>query len=471
MTAPTASPPPDQGEAAGPFSDAYRIVTISIVALVTIIAFEAMAVSTVMPAVASELNALRSYGLAFSVMLTAELLGIVVAGVWVDRSGPLPALLVGQVLLGVGSVICGAALRLEMLLLGRGLAGLGAGLLMVVFFVVIGRVYPEQVRPRLFGLVSAAWVVPSLLGPPVAAWIALHLTWRWVFWIVVAPIAATAAVFIAKKHIIGDAGDAVVSSRDHAAHVRAAWLGLVIALAAGAVQLGTHELEPEWSAKTLTALAGVIGLVIAAPLLLPTGTWTMRRGLPSVILARFLASLSFFGTVTFLPLYLVNERGLSIGVAGVILAIGSLGWAGGSLIQGSPRWEGRRAQLISIGGIGLTIGITGNALAAWFALPVPLIPLCLVLMGLGMGLTTATTSVLTLLLATEAEHGEASTSLNLADVLGSVSGIAAGGALFAALHSAAGADAHVFGLIWAITGLTSALLIVAGRRVRPRAHA
>lgn len=463
----TSQPATDQDAALGPFSTAYRAVTVSVLALVTIIAFESMAVSTVMPEVARELDALRSYGLAFSVMLTAELLGIVLAGVWVDRSGPMPPLLVGQGLLVLGSLLCGASLGLEMLLLGRALAGLGAGLLMVVFFVVIGRAYPEAVRPRLFGLVSAAWVMPSLIGPPVAAWIAVHLSWRWVFWVVVAPIIATTLVLMTRSHLIGAAGAATVSSRDHAAHVRVAWLGMGIALAAGAVQLGTHELELVWSAKTGLAVLGVVGLVVAAPLLLPAGTWVMRRGLPSVNLARFLGSLSFFGTVTFVPLYLVNERDLSIGMAGLVLAIGSVGWGAGSLIQGWPRWDGRRERLISIGGLGLTVGICGIALSAWFTLPVIVFPLCLVLMGLGMGLSAATTSVLMLALSTEAEHGESSTSLNLADVLGSVTGIASGGAIFAALHTTAGADARVFGTIWAITAVAAGLLVLTGRRVRP----
>lgn len=467
MSRPSHPPDPVRGGSDGPFAGAYRIVTISILLLVTIIAFELMAVSTAMPEVARELSAVRSYGLAFSVMLTAELLGIVLAGVWADRSGPLPSLFTGLLLLAVGSFICGAAVRLEMLLAGRTLAGLGAGLLMVVFFVIIGRVYPESIRPRLFGLVSAAWVVPSLLGPPIAGWITLHLSWRWVFWVVVAPIVVVGGVLLTKSHIIGDAGTATVSSRDHAAHVRAAWLGLAIALAAGAVQLGTHELELEWSAKTILAVIGVIGLVVTAPLLLPGGMWTMRRGLPSVMLARFLASLSFFGTVTFLPLYLVNERRMSVGLAGVVLAIGSLGWTVGSLIQGNSRWDGRRDQLIVLGGLGLVAGSCGSALTAWLTLPVLLFPLCLVLMGLGMGMTTATTSVFTLLLASEAEYGEVSTSLNLSDVLGSVTGIATSGAIFAALHIAPGADAHIFGLIWVVTAAAAATLVLVGRRVQP----
>ncbi|NLJ52756.1 MAG: MFS transporter, partial [Intrasporangiaceae bacterium] len=116
----------------------------------------------------------------------------------------------------------------------------------------------------------------------------------------------------------------------------------------------------------------------------------------------------------------------------------------------------------------LSAGVIGHALAAWLTLPVPFFPVLLVVMGLGMGLATSTSSVLTLALSSAAEHGQASTSLNLADVLGSVTVIAAGGAVFAALHVAAGQDATVFALIWAIVAVGAVLLVIAGRRIRTR---
>ena len=56
--------------------------------VVVAVAFEAIAVATAMPVAARELDGLRSYGLAFSVFLTASLLGMVVAGEMSDRRGP-----------------------------------------------------------------------------------------------------------------------------------------------------------------------------------------------------------------------------------------------------------------------------------------------------------------------------------------------------------------------------------------------
>src|SRR5680860_856104 len=175
----------------GPMSSTYRWLTVALLALVTIIAFESMAISTAMPSVAKDLNAVRSYGLAFSLMLTAELLGIVLAGVWSDRQGPLPPLFAGQVLLAAGSATAGLAQTFPMLLVGRLIAGLGSGLIVVALYVVIGRAYPDSLRPKVFSWVSAAWVLPSLIGPPISGWLASTWSWRWVFLIVLVPVSYT----------------------------------------------------------------------------------------------------------------------------------------------------------------------------------------------------------------------------------------------------------------------------------------
>lgn len=187
----------------------YRLLTVALLALVTIIAFESMAISTAMPAVAGELNAVRSYGLAFSFMLTAELLGIVLAGVWADRRGPLPSLFAGQLLMAAGSAMAGLAPTFTVLLAGRLTAGLGAGLIVVALYVVIGRAYPDALRPKVFSWISAAWVLPSLLGPPIAGWLTSTWSWRWVFLIVLAPIAVTFAVVSSQRaRITGGPADA-----------------------------------------------------------------------------------------------------------------------------------------------------------------------------------------------------------------------------------------------------------------------
>ncbi len=450
----------------GPLSRTYLEVTLAVLALVTIVAFESMAVSTAMPSVARELDAVRSYGFAFSVMLTAQLLGIVLAGVWSDRSGPLAGTVVGQALLAGGSGLCGMATTFPMFLVGRALTGLGGGLLVVMLYIIAGRVYPEHVRPRLFTYVSAAWVLPSLLGAPISAGLTTHLSWRWVFWGVVPPILLTMfAIAHARRRVNTSGLTAAVSSRDRNAHVRAAWAGLGIAVAAGALQYGTHHLRLEWSVKTVVAIAGLVGVVAVAPMLVPAGTWVMRRGIPSVMLARALYTGSFYAGVTYVPLFLVGQRGTSLQTAGLALAVGAIGWAGGAWYQGHDALHLPRYRLVELGGVLLASGLAVVGAVSALHLPWPLAPLGLVLMGLAMGLGVTTTTVLALELSPMEDHGTASSSLQLADVLGSVIGIAAATAVFAALHVPE-QDDGLFGAIFVGLALIAAVGIPAGQRIR-----
>jgi MFS family permease len=450
---------------------AYRLLTLALLALVTIIAFEAMAISTAMPQVARDLDAVRSYGLAFSFMLTAELLGIVLAGVWADRRGPLPSLFAGQLLMAAGSAMAGLAPTFTMLLAGRLIAGLGAGLIVVALYVVIGRAYPDALRPKVFSWVSAAWVLPSLIGPPIAGWLTSTWSWRWVFLIVLAPIAVTFAVVSTQRNRItaGSTADEGVPPdqgvpADRSGHRRLALLGLGVAISAGAMQWGSAQLAAAHALPvTLTAL-GLVGIAATAPRLVPAGTLLMSRGLPAVMMSRFLLTASFNGAVTFIPLMLVNERHLSLTTAGIMLTVGALGWSVGSFVQGHRLMHNRRSELVVAGGVALTVGILLLAAIAELGWHYYVVGLATALSGLGMGLAMSSTSVLSLALSPISDHGRTSSSLQVSDVLGSVMGISAAGAVFAAMHNPAGSDIHVFELIWLSLAAVSALAVVGGQR-------
>jgi hypothetical protein len=64
------------------------------------------------------------------------------------------------------------------------------------------------------------------------------------------------------------------------------------------------------------------------------------------------------------------------------------------------------------------------------------------------------------------DHGRTSSSLQVADVLGSVMGISAAGALFAAMHDPNGSDLRVFEIIWVSLAAVAALVMVGGQRTR-----
>ncbi len=169
---------------------AYAATTIGMFALIAIVAFEAMAVVTVMPTIARDLDGLPLYALSFAAPLASGVIGMVAAGGWSDRRGPGVPLVVSLVLFSLGLVVCGTAPTMEVLVAGRVLQGLGGGALTVALYVVVGLVYAEDQQPAVFASFAAAWVLPSLFGPGLAAAVASAWGWRWVFLSVVVLAAA-----------------------------------------------------------------------------------------------------------------------------------------------------------------------------------------------------------------------------------------------------------------------------------------
>ncbi len=376
--------------------------------------------------------------------------------------------------------MAGLAQTFPILLVGRLIAGLGSGLIVVALYVVIGRAYPDSLRPKVFSWVSAAWVLPSLIGPPISGWLASTWSWRWVFLIVLLPIAVTFLVVLSQRDRITDGGvhpDAEVRGSagagagasavgDHVGHRQMAFLGLAVAVSAGAMQWGADQLSTSHLLPVAVAVLGFVGVGVIAPRLLPPGTLRMARGLPSVMNSRFLLTGSFNGAVTFIPLMLVNERHLGLTTAGFMLTVGALGWSVGSTVQGHHALHDRRSELVITGGASLAVGILLLAAIAAFGWHYYLVGLATTVSGLGMGLAMSSTSVLSLALSAVRDHGRTASSLQLADVLGSVMGISAAGAVFAALHQPHGSDIPVFVLMWVTLAGVASLVVVGGQRIR-----
>jgi MFS family permease len=443
-------------------------------------------VSTAMPVAATELGGVREYSLAFSLFLTTSLLGTVLAGGWADATGPRLPLVTGLALFGIGLVVSGVAGSFNLLILGRGIAGFGAGLQIVSLYVVVADAYPTERHAVIFGYLSAAWVIPSIIGPAVAGWVASSVSWRVVF-LAVPPLAVMAWLVLLRGLATvgtGRAGRAAeadmdgpdqsevedaVDGEDRAARsgrARAAY-GLGVAGGALLVQWGSQDIK-DWFGLPLTII-GVIVVVLSLPTLLPHGALRLSFGLPSVVITRGLLTASFFATETFIPLLLVTSRGFSPAQAGLVLTGASLGWSTGSWLLGREwlHWAKRRvlvtgAAIMAVGmvtlvGVGLAWFTEYAVLGIWlFA-------------GLGMGMAYSSTAVLALLLAPKGAEGRASSALQLCDGLGGVLGIGIAGAIFAVFHHPGHDDGHVLAAIWAGLAVVALGAMATGSRARLRA--
>ncbi|NUK43240.1 MFS transporter [Streptomyces lunaelactis] len=429
VTPPTDDRDDDRGsdvvpDGQGVLGKAHRALSVGIVSVVLLIAFEATAVGTAMPVAARELHGIPLYAFAFSAYFTTSLFAMVLSGQWADRYGPLRPLATGIAAFGAGLLLSGTAGTMWLFIIGRAVQGLGGGLVIVALYVVVSRAYPERLRPSIMAAFAASWVIPSVVGPLAAGTVTEHLGWRWVFIgipaLVVFPLAL--ALPAIRRMASGPADPAAPPQPFDGRRIR---LALGISLGAGLLQYAAQDLG--WL-SLLPAAAGAALLVPAALGLLPRGTYRAARGLPSVVLLRGIAAGSFIAAESFVPLMLVTQRGLSPTMAGLSLAVGGATWALGSYVQSRPRLEAYREGLMVTGMV-----MVAAAIATAPSVLIPWVPVWIVGVAwgvgcFGMGMVIASTSVLLLKLSAPGEAGANSAALEISDGLANVLLLAAGGA-------------------------------------------
>ncbi|MGN9842448.1 MFS transporter [Nonomuraea sp. H19] len=417
MTTTVETPP------AGVVSAPYRALSVGLVALVMLVAFEAMAVNTAMPVVARDLDGLPLYNLAFSATLAASVIATVLGGRWSDVRGPLPPVAVGVAGFVAGLLIAGFAPNMEVFVAGRFVQGLGGGLIQVALYVLVARVYPSEMHPKVFALFSAAWVVPSMVGPAIAGFVVQNADWRWIF-LGVSLIVIPSALLLWRGTGGRDLRDGIAGPAPGLGR-KLVWATLT-AVAAALIQYG--------SALKLAGvpllLAGIVLLAVALPKLLLPGSLTGAPGLPAAPVLRGLAFGSLTAAEILIPLMLINERGLTATGAGIVLTIGALGWSTGSWLKG----RGMISHMAAIrgGAAMIAAGIALVTLVLVDSVPLAVAYVAMAIAGLGIGALHPTVSVLVLELSEEGEEGQNSAAVGVGESVFTVVAVAVSGALFTA---------------------------------------
>lgn len=435
----------------------YLLATVGACALVFLSAFESLAVTTIMPLVSRDLDGASLYALAFAGPLATGVMGMVAAGNWSDRRGPAAPLYTSVALFVAGLLIAGMAGTMEMLVLGRLVQGLGGGAMTVALYVLVARVYPPVLHPKIFAAFAASWVVPSLIGPFAAGVVAQLSSWHWVFLGVVGLVIP--ALLMVVPAVRG------MDTRPPEEPVPWAFGRMGWAALAAAAVLGLNlSAEVPGVGGAIAVVALVLALVAVRPLV-PRGTLTARRGLPSVILVRGLASAAFFGAEVYLPYLLTERYAFTPTFAGLTLTGAALAWAGASAIQG--RLGARLADdlAVKIGALLVLIAIISTLVTAAFAPPAAVAIAGWILAGGGMGLMYPRLSVMTLALSTEENQGFNSAAMSISDSFGGALSLAATGLVFAAFA------ASPFAAVFALTAVIAVVGVVIAPRVAARSAA
>lgn len=446
------------GRRDGILSPAYLATTVGMFGLIAFVAFEAMAVTTVMPTVARDLDGFELYALSFAAPLASGVVGMVGAGMWSDRVGPRAPLLIAMALFSLGLLVCGTAPSMEALIVGRVVQGLGGGALVVGVYVVVGLVYPSVLQPAIFASFAAAWVLPALFGPGLAALVAGAVGWRWVF---------TGTIFVVLLALVLIAP----TLRRMAAHPEGTTTSvsrLGWACVAAVAVLALELLGSAGGLARVGAVGALLLVLVALARLLPVGTLTGRRGLPAVVATRGLLSASFFCAEAYVVYVLQDRWSLSVGHAGIALTFVGVVWALASQVQSrlgtritherAMRW-GTTVVLAGLLALVVTVALRGGGSDLPAVLPIA----AYVVAGAGMGFAYPRTSVAMLAESTDRDRGLNSSALSVADSLGAALALSVSGVAFAAAQSG-GTDPFL--VVYALAGAIGVLGAFAAVRTR-----
>ncbi|WP_449374759.1 MFS transporter [Arthrobacter psychrolactophilus] len=359
---------------------------------------------------------------------------------------------------GCGYLCCGyvaiaTAPSMELLVAGRAITGLGSGLDGVALYVAIARVFPTHIRPKMFGALAMAWLLPSVVGPALSGVVTEHFGWRWVFGTV--PVLAIVAMALLLRGSRGTSMNQAVDPESLANVTKAAaprlWMkplwGLIAALSVLMMSDAGTRTQPWWPAQLGIA---VVLLAIAVNILLPKGTWRATRGLPALILMRGLMGTGFTIADVYLPLFMIEQRHLPVWLAGLSLTVGGVTWAVGAWL--SARGTLHPRQCLRWGALLMTLGLMISALVLFPGWPVWIAWLGWAAAGFGIGMAYPTQSVVVLEQSSPSEQGSNASALQLSETLMTATALGIVGAVFAALLTA-GESAYVmaFGVAAALS--------------------
>lgn len=292
-------------------------------------AIEGTIVATAMPSIAAQLGGFSLYSWVFSAYLLTQAVTIPIFGKLADLFGRKPVFIVGVLVFLLGSVLCGFAHSMEVLIAFRFIQGVGAGAVQPMTMTLAGDLYSLEERGRIQAYFSAVWGSSSVIGPLTGGLIVQYGHWPWIFWLSV-PFGLISVLLVgyflrervqAKQHSIDYAGAALF------------FVGL------STLMLALTQ-SSDWGGGVLTALfvlAGVMLLLFiaqerrAVEPMMPLPLWRQPL-IAAANGATLIAGIIMIGLIAYLPTFVQGVLGGSALMAGFALSAMSMGWPLASMV-------------------------------------------------------------------------------------------------------------------------------------------
>ena len=419
-------------------------------------AFNTFLVATAMPSAVAEIGGVALLAWATTVFLVAAIVAGAGGAAVKARLGARAALVLGGSTFLAGTLVCGLAPSMPVLLLGRALQGAGEGMVAAISYALIPVLFPAHLTTKVFAVEALVWALAGFAGPVVGGVLTEAMSWRAAF-LVNAPVAGLFLGLVLAS-VPGRLPQEGLAQEGLAQEglappplLRLAALGLGILLIA-ASSLAGHPLA---SAGCVLAGAAVLFAMAAADRrqvtrLFPRGAFSPGTALGAGLLVVALMPVAHSFTIVHLTLALQQGWGFSPTLAGALFAVGPLSWSAAMLVVANIDRPAMPSLGIRFGPPVLALAVAGQLGAVMLDLPWAMLPF-LAAAGVSFGLGWA---FLSMAVVRAAEPAERDMAAGLVPTVQSA-GYALGAALTGLAASQAGLDgasaqSTIAGFAWVV---------------------
>jgi EmrB/QacA subfamily drug resistance transporter len=315
-------------------------------------------VGTALPRIVTDLGGNEYYTWVVTIYLLTSTITVPFYGKLSDLYGRKPMMMFGVVVFLIGSALSGLSQNMAMLILFRGIQGIGAGALFPIALAVIGDLYTPAERGRYQGLFGAVFGISFIIGPALGGLLTDYVSWHWIFYVNI-PVGIISLIVLARLlPTVKREG----ATRDFDLAGAAVFIVAISALLVGLTNKQTGAwTDPAVGGLILaSAILGAIFVAIearASEPIIPLGMFRNRTYTASIV-STFLVSFGFFGAIIFLPRWFQFVNGSSATESGYQIFPLLIGLIGSSIISGIlVSRTGRYKAIILTGLVLMTTGI------------------------------------------------------------------------------------------------------------------